>query len=146
MKKMIVCSLAALLVFVLVACQPQPIGSQIEVQEPWARSSPAGVNNGAAFMVLVNSGSEDDTLIGATSPAAAAVEVHQTTMENDVMKMMPLEVVLIPAQGQVEFAPGGYHVMLIGLVEPFVVGDTFEITFVFEKFGEVFVSVEVVDP
>ena len=92
------------------------------------------------------SGIDDGTLIGASSPIAAAVEIHQTTMENDVMRMTPVDVMVIPAQGQVEFAPGGYHVMLVGLVEPLVIGDTFEITFLFEELGELLVMVEVSEP
>jgi hypothetical protein len=60
------------------------------------------------------------------------VEIHQTTQAEDgTMAMAPVEEVPIPAGGTAELKPGGYHVMLIDLVAPLVVGEQIEVTLEF---------------
>jgi copper(I)-binding protein len=54
----------------------------------------------------------------------------------------PLE---IPVHGTLEMKPGGYHIMLMGLVKPLKKGDEIEITLTFEKAGAVVVKVPVGD-
>ena len=64
----------------------------IAVSDAWARPSMGMDRAGAAYLVIANEGDEDDVLLGATSPAAATVEVHETTMEGDgSMAMRPIE-------------------------------------------------------
>ncbi len=59
------------------------------------------------------------------------------------MTMHPVDAVHVPAGGTVSFQPGGYHVMLMGLVSPLQMSETFELTLVFEHAGAVVVTVEV---
>lgn len=116
----------------------------IAVSDAWARPSMGMDRAGAAYLVITNEGDEDDVLLGATSPAAATVEVHETTMEGDgSMAMRPIESLAIPAGGTVRLEPGGYHMMLIELTGELAVGDEIEITLSFERAGEVTVSAEV---
>ena len=116
----------------------------IAVSDAWARPSMGMDRAGAAYLVLTNEGDEDDVLLGATSPAAATVEVHETTMEGDgSMAMRPIESLAIPAGETVRLEPGGYHMMLIELTGELAVGDEIEITLSFELAGEVTVSAEV---
>jgi copper(I)-binding protein len=68
----------------------------------------------AAYMVLVNNGPAD-AIVKAESDVAKSVELHNVIMENNVMQMRQVEAIEVPANGQVELKPGGYHVMLIGL-------------------------------
>lgn len=149
-------SLPLLLVFLLVvtSCQSQA-GAKIgdlEIVSPWARAAASmagmegGGGNGGAFMLVKNSGSASDKLIRASSPVAETVEIHQTTMEGDVMKMSPVEFIEIPAGGEVELKPGSYHVMLIGLKQDLKAGDSIEITLTFEKAGDVTIEAEVRAP
>jgi len=63
-----------------------------------------------------------------------------------VMKMTPQEVVEIPADTTLEFAPGGLHVMLIGLVDDLAVGDTFQVTLEFENHAPIQLDVQVLEP
>jgi periplasmic copper chaperone A len=51
--------------------------------------------------------------------------------------------VAVAAEATVVFEPGGYHVMMLGLVEPLVAGQTFEVTLTFAEAGEVVVVAEV---
>lgn len=114
----------------------------IAVTDVWARPGNAG-DNSAVFFVVQNSTADDDTLLHAESDVAGAVELHRTIMEDDVMRMMPQESVAIPAQAEVVFKPGDYHVMLIGLRHDLSIGDSFPLTLHFEKAGEIALTVRV---
>ena len=102
---------------------------------------------GAVFMRLKNVGGEPDRLTGGQTDVAEVVEIHETVMEGDVMKMRMLpEGLTVPAKGEVLLKPGGYHVMLIGIKRDLVVGDTFALDLEFEKSGTVTVQPEVREP
>ena len=76
----------------------------------------------AAYMVIVNNGAAD-AIVKAESDVAASVELHNVVMENNVMQMRQVEAIEVPANGQVELKPGGFHVMLIGLNRDLKEGD-----------------------
>ena len=104
----------------------------LTVQGAWTRESMMAELAGAAFMVIHNSTDFDDALVGASSPAAAVVEIHQTSMADDgTMAMAPVAEVPIPAGGDAVLEPGGYHVMLIDLVAPLEVGQQIELSLEF---------------
>lgn len=87
----------------------------------WSRPAAAG-GTGVGYVTLVNHG-KADALIGAESPEAAKVEMHASSMAGGVMKMAPEARTPLPAGGRVSFAPGGRHLMLIGLKRPLKIGD-----------------------
>ncbi|MBK8457931.1 MAG: copper chaperone PCu(A)C [Phyllobacteriaceae bacterium] len=89
-------------------------------------------------MKIVNAGAAPDFLIGGSAEFADKVEIHEMFMEGDVMKMRPVEGgIEVPAGGEVELKPGGYHVMFIGMKKQLVV-DTYEkVRLVFKNAGEV---------
>lgn len=135
----------------LVACSTQtPIDPALSATDAWARPvapEAGGVANGAVYLVVRNTGQQADRLIGARANIAGTVEIHQTVRDGDVMKMQPVpEGVVVPAGGTVEFKPGGYHLMLIGIEEPLVSGDQFEITLRFERSDSVTLTVDVGEP
>ncbi len=53
-------------------------GSGLKLTDPWARTSPMVAGAGAAYMVIENSGTAADALLGGKSDVAKAVEVHET--------------------------------------------------------------------
>ncbi len=111
---------------------PAALGPGLHVVGAWSRESPMMELAGAAFMVIVNNTETDDALVGASSPAATTVEIHQTTQAEDgTMTMAPVEEVPIPAGGIAELKPGSYHVMLIDLVAPLVVDEQIEVSLEF---------------
>lgn len=133
------------------ATAPAAEGAAIVVEGAWARTSPMGhgmgetmaPSRGAAYLVIRNTGTEDDVLLGASSDVAATTEIHESYMEGDTMMMRPVERIEVPAGGEVVLEPGGYHVMFIDLKEPLVAGATVEVTLRFEKAGAVTVEAEV---
>ena len=65
-------------------------------------------------------------------------EMHDGAMSMQEIGRLPL-----PAGSPVRLAPGGYHIMLIDLVEPLAVGNTFDLTLDFENADDLTVTVEV---
>ena len=116
----------------------------ITVTVPWSRATPKGAAVAAGFMVVHNSGSSADRLLGGESDAAKEVQVHEMAMDNQVMKMRQLTAGLeIPAGATVELKPGGYHLMLMGLAKPLAENDRYKITLNFERAGKVIVDFKV---
>lgn len=121
MKRIAVCMLLA--ASLLAACGAK---EGIEVRDVWARTSTQGMNS-AVYFVIENHNAEADELIGAASDAAEAVEIHESRLEGDVMTMNRVESVALEPSAAVEFKPGGYHVMLIGLQRDLKAGDEIEV-------------------
>lgn len=114
----------------------------ITIAEPWARPAAQG-DNGAAYFLLQNHSAWSDELTGVSSDIAEAVEMHESKMEGDVMQMQQLMSVPIQGKASVEFAPGGLHVMLIGLRQDLKVGDEFQVTLQFKEHEDITVSIAV---
>jgi len=92
---------------------------------------------GAGYFDVTNNGETADTLIAATADFPR-VEVHKSFMDGDVARMMHMEDGVEIAPGEtVSFAPGGFHIMLMGLQSPLVAGESFEATLTFENAGDV---------
>lgn len=132
MKKRFWSSFVLLLILVAVtACEPK--AANLSAQAAWARPGMAG-GNSAAYMILQNPLDTADTLLSANSAAANSVEIHMTSMDaNGTMMMRPAGPVDLPAQSSVELKPGGLHIMLIGLKDDLVIGDTITVTLQFEN-------------
>lgn len=114
----------------------------IEIGHPYARSTGPGMRTGGAYLSLENKGPAD-RLLSASSPVAAEVQLHVMKMEGDVMRMREVEAIDLPTGQTVTLAPGGLHVMLVGLKAPLKQGDKFPLTLKFEKSGETVVTVNV---
>jgi copper(I)-binding protein len=141
---------AALLLLLAAGCAPLPAattpaaGPGITVDAAFARPSPSEGGAGGAFMTITNNSAAPDRLVGASSPTAKMVEIHETIDDNGVMKMRPVTGGFeIPAGGKLELKPGGKHVMLMGLTAPLTEGGEVEITLKFEKAGDVVVKAPV---
>jgi periplasmic copper chaperone A len=119
------------------AASTPPAGGPLTVKDVWVRAAPAGGQT-AVYFTIVNGKVAADTLVGASTPAAASAGLHETTTDNSGMTgMQPVGQVTIPGGGTVEFKPGGYHVMLMGLVNELKVGESIPLTLTFEQAGVV---------
>lgn len=147
-------------------CSPlQPTsGSPIRVEDPWARpamgmemeekAQPAGGgmepgagNNSAVYLRIHNEGQRPVRLLRAQADVAQAVELHETRMEGDVMRMQQVQGgIEIPAGGQAELKPGGLHIMLIGLIQDLKVDDGFPVTLEFDDGTSLTVQAKVRQP
>ncbi len=109
-----------------------------------SRETPLAGGTAPGFLTIRNTGGEDDRLLAASSPAVASVEIHEMSMADGQMTMRALpEGLAIPAGGEVQLAPGGLHLMLIGVREPLAAGQTLPVELRFEKAGAVTVALAV---
>ena len=115
----------------------------LTIEQPWARATPVKAKTGVVYLTIRNDGGQDDRLTAATTPASNKAELHTHVMEGNVMKMRPVKGIDIKGGGTIALAPGGYHLMLMGLEKPLREGSRFPLTLAFEKAGSVTVEVEV---
>lgn len=159
MRNMRIPARVAGLAVVVAACGG---GIAVDVEGPWARTSPMMTTAGAVYMELV-SADGDQLLAASVDPSVAAtVEIHETVMHESMddmggddamddmegmgeMRMQEVESIDLPAGETVILEPGGYHVMLLDLAEPLELGETFELTLTFATAGDQTVTVEVRD-
>lgn len=109
---------------VMIVCVASVFGASIEVKDAYARAVPPKLKNSAAFLEMNNNSKEEVFLLKATSAVAQKVELHEHVMNNGMMKMQEVEKIAIPAQASTMLKPGGYHIMLIGLKKPLLVGES----------------------
>ena len=94
----------------------------ITVSGAWVRGTVQGQTATGAYMQLRSA--DGATLLGADSPSAGIVEIHEMRMEGNTMRMRGVDRLELPAGQAVELKPGGYHVMLMDLKAPLKKGDT----------------------
>jgi periplasmic copper chaperone A len=119
----------------------------LSISHVWAR--PAGQSQGssAAYFVIKNAGAAPEKLVSASSSVAGSTMLHEMTMDGGVMKMrMLMGGADIPAGGALEFKPGGSHVMLMGLKQALVEGQSIPLTLTFAKAGAIKVEAKVEKP
>ena len=113
----------------------------LTVKDVWSRATPA--RNGVAYMTIFNHGHHMDRLVAAETPVSKKTEIHTHSMKDGVMRMRRIEAVEVHPGEPAVLAPGGNHVMFMGLHEKLVVGQSFPVTLIFERAGKVTVEVKV---
>lgn len=125
------------------AMKPVKLGS-LSLSAGYLKAMLPGQPVGGGYVTIANGGAAADRLVSASSPRSGTVELHEMSMNGDVMVMRPLaNGIEIPAGATVELKPGGLHLMFMKVKTPFAKGDTVPVTFVFEKAGAVDVELPV---
>lgn len=143
MKKM---SLFALTCMMMVgsAIAHEYRAADLVINHTVARATPANAPVSGGYMTITNNGTEADRLVSAKVNFAGVVQIHEMSMQGDVMKMRQLEHGLeIPAGEKVMLQPGGFHIMFMKLEKQLKEGEKYEATLVFEKAGSVDVMLNV---
>ena len=109
---------------------------QVEVEKAWARATAPGAPVAVGYMTIRNKGAAADRLVGASSSAAARVELHVHIQEGEVMKMRQVAAYDVPAHGSFELKPGGAHLMFVQIARPFKEGEKVPVRLRFEKAAE----------
>ena len=85
----------------------------IQIDHPWSRPTPPGTPMGVGYMTITNHSDQAITLVGAETPRAGHVSIHETSMHEGVMRIQPVDGgLVIPAGETVELKPHSYHLML----------------------------------
>jgi len=132
---------------VLSICSASP-GNQYElgslrIGHPWSRPTVAGMPMGVAYLSITNNGRTDDVLLAASSPVAARVEFHQTTLTDGMARMRPLAEIVVPAGATVKVEPGGIHLMLVDLRAPLEAGKSVPLELQFRHAGRITVQLSI---
>lgn len=135
--------LAALLSTPLLATAHQHDTGTLHIDAPWSREMPPTAPTAAVYFTVKNTGDNADRLLSVETPAAGKAELHEHLHKDGLMKMQQVPSVVIPAKGEVAFAPMGYHVMLFNLPRPMISGEHFPLTLNFEQAGKVQLEVPV---
>ena len=136
----------------------------VTVSDAWARSSPSGVTMGAAYFDITSVDDDSLVAVSVSSDVAARAEIHEVVkamdlgddemhdhdmgddgMHDGAMSMQEMDALELPAGTLVQLVPGSYHIMLIDLAKPLVVGETFDLTLDFNQAPNLTVTVEVSD-
>ncbi|MHA7882094.1 copper chaperone PCu(A)C [Nitratireductor rhodophyticola] len=136
MKKLIAASIA-----VWALASPALAQESVRVFDAWARATILASRPGAAYLTIESAA--EDRLLGVTTPVAGHVMIHAVEKDGDVSRMKHIETLELPASQRVTLAPGGMHLMLMGLQDKLSEGTTFPMTLSFENAGEVTVEVSV---
>jgi periplasmic copper chaperone A len=135
---------ALLLTFAaLLAISQMAKADGIEIRDAYARATIGTAKTGIVYFKLANRTNDADRLRALTTDVADRAEVHLHAMKNGVMTMDRIACLELVPNSQIEFAPGGLHVMLIGLSRPLRQGDSFALRFIFDRAGETSVTVPV---
>ncbi|MGE5363838.1 MAG: copper chaperone PCu(A)C [Bacteroidota bacterium] len=120
----------------------QGASGDIIIRDQWMRPGAKDMNT-AMYMNIVNNNTEADTLYRAECGAAYKTELHETFRSGDEMGMRHTPAIAIPGKSTYRFAPGGHHVMLIGLKAKISPGSKQEVTLYFRKAGKIKINVPV---
>ncbi len=117
----------------------------IAVLDAWVRPTPPGSDEAAIYVSVGNETDADSAILGASSSRCMVVVPHATTIDDDVASMgeaLDAELAL-PAGDEVVMEPNGLHLMCLGLDEPLLPGERFDVTLDFAGRSSVDITVHV---
>ena len=120
-------------------------GADVEIDGAYARASIPNVPNSAAFFVIKNNSDKDIAITSANSDIAKKNELHTHIKENQMLKMIKIEKLVVPAKSSLELKSGGDHVMLMGLKKELKVGDEISLELSFSDGDKKSIKVPVKD-
>ena len=117
------------------------MASDLMIEALQFRATIGSMPSSAAYLSITNQGAMADRLLAVESSLAHKTELHTMDVTNGVMKMRQIDDgIAIPSGKTIQLAPGGFHVMLIGLKAPLNADENYQVTLVFEKAGKVKVT------
>ena len=120
-------------------------GADVEIDGAYARASIPNVPNSAAFFVIKNNSDKDIAITSANSDIAEKNELHTHIKENQMMKMIKIEKLVVPAKSSLELKSGSDHVMLMGLKKELKAGDEISLELSFSDGDKKSIKVPVKD-
>lgn len=122
--------LARIAAALLILGAASAVHAQVRVDGAWARATVPSQSATGAFMRLT--ADKDVVLIGVSSPVARVVEVHEMSMDKDIMRMRAVAQLPLKAGQTNELKSGGLHIMMMGLKKQIKVGEVVPLTLSFK--------------
>lgn len=107
--------------------------SAISVSDGYIRATVPGTQISSAYMTIGNKSNSIVSLTSVTSKITPRIEIHEHTMSDGMMKMMQVDALAIPANGEVKLQPGGYHLMIFNLTTPLNPEENIDLTLHFTE-------------
>jgi len=127
----VVSAAGGLLALLLIALPVASVQAQsAAVKDPWVRTTVPKQKSSSVYMEIT--GFRAARLIEASSPVAGVVEIHEMSMENNIMRMRAVPALDLPSGVPVSLRPGGFHIMLMDLRVHIREGDTIPLSLVIE--------------
>lgn len=105
---------------------------------------PAVKGNPAVAYFTLHGGKDAAVLLSVTSPAVIKAEMHESMAHGSMASMAPIGHLPLPANGTLEFSPGGKHVMLYSLNPSVETGGTIPLVFTFANNDRVQINAHVI--
>ncbi|MGN6086105.1 copper chaperone PCu(A)C [Trinickia sp.] len=123
----------SLLALTLALCTAPALAApaSVMVSDCWVRLLPGTLPSGGYFSVM-NMSNKPVNLVGVETPAFGMAMLHETQSNGSTSAMVMVDKAPVPANGKLEFAPGGYHLMLEKPKHALKVGTTIPMTFEFD--------------
>lgn len=132
---------------------PAPAGSAsgkigtLDLSNGYVKAMLPGQPVGGGYVTIHNGGGTDDRLVSISSTEAGKVELHEMTMQGDVMKMRELKGgIAVPAGATVTLSPNTLHMMFLKVKSPFKQGGSVSVRLTFEKAGALDMTLPVTSP
>ncbi len=96
----------------LCACSFADNHSTVTVTDAWIPEGPPTSPFIAVYLSIKNLGNHPRRLLTARHASGRAAVIHQTSEVNGVARMSSVDGLTVAPGASIEFAPGGYHLML----------------------------------
>lgn len=113
------------------------------ISQAWAPEGLGKQKIGVAYFTIRNQGEAPDRLLAIELPAGGAAKLHESLMQDGVMRMRPVEAPEIPPGGELLLQPGGLHVMLSNLPATLTAGEQLRLKLQFAVAGETEIEAEI---
>lgn len=101
------------------------------ISDAWIPEQPPGAMANAVFLHMKNPTDKPEALVKAAAPGFRQVQLHKSVKVNGMHKMIEQKEIIIPAHGETDLAPGGFHIMLIGPEKRLQAGNKLPVTLTF---------------
>ena len=108
------------------------LSAVLEVNNGYVRGLPPTVKNTSAYMTIMNTSDKALALKGARSSVVKSIMIHRTEQEGAMMSMHHMASLSIPVGGKLVLAPGGTHLMMMGINTIIKDGDIVDLVLLFE--------------
>ncbi len=117
---------------------------QLEIIDAWIKETLPNHKVTGGYLKIKNNGKSKDVLLSVSADFAMNSEIHEMKMDGDIMKMRALKKgLIIPAKGEVNLQPGGYHLMFMKLKQPMLPMVVHKVTLIFKKSGSITIPMTV---
>jgi len=117
------------LLFLMLPSSQAASNSLLNFENAWIAEAPPVSKVMAAYVIIHNPDDSSREITSVSSPCFENIEIHRSTNENGMARMVYLPSLVIPASGKITLEPGSYHMMLFNPKKKLTSGDQCQLSF-----------------